>query len=88
MAEPCASQGVHTNERLWGHTVLILGSALLLALIAIASFPCWPYSRRFGYGPSLSAGVLLVLVALLAVNHKSDVIVSAGQMTARSSVSD
>ena len=68
--------------------MLILGSALLLALVAIASFPCWPYSRRFGYGPSTSAGVLLVFVALLAVNHKSDVIASAGAITESSSVPD
>jgi len=68
--------------------VLILGSALLLALVAIASFPCWPYSRRFGHAPSASAGVLLLLVAILAVSHKSDVMVSAGKMTAASSVSD
>ena len=88
MAEPCASRGVHINERLWGHTVLILGSALLLALVAIASFPCWPYSRRFGYGPSTSAGVLLVFVALLAVSHKSDVMVSAGAMMESRFVSD
>ena len=87
MAEPCASQGVHVSERLWGHTVLILGSALLLALVAIASFPCWPYSRRFGYGPTTSAGVLLVLVALLAVSHKPDVTVN-GTMTAGRSLSD
>ncbi len=81
MAEPCAPQGVRINERLWGHTVLILGSALILALVAIASFPCWPFSRRFGYGPSASAGILLVFVALLAVSHKSDVMVSSGKMT-------
>ena len=68
--------------------MLILGSALLLTLVAIASFPCWPYSRRFGYGPSTSAGVLLVLVAVLAVSHKSDVMASAGAMTTGSSASD
>jgi hypothetical protein len=68
--------------------VLILGSALLLALVAIASFPCWPYSRHFGYGPSTWAGVLLILVALLAISHRSDVVVSAGKMTAARSVSD
>ena len=68
--------------------MLILGSALILALVAIASFPCWPYSRRFGYAPSTSAGVLLLLVALLAVSHKADVMVSAGKMTAVSSILD
>ena len=67
----------------WGHTVLILGSALLLALVAIASFPCWPYSRRFGYGPSISAGILLVLMALLAVSHKPDVVASVGPTSER-----
>ena len=70
------------------HTVLILGTALLLALVAIASFPCWPHSRHFGYGPSTSAGVLLVLVALLAVSHKPDVVASAGQTTERSPTPD
>ncbi|MEI6201904.1 MAG: DUF3309 family protein [Enhydrobacter sp.] len=68
--------------------MLILGSALILALVAIASFPCWPYSRRFGLAPSTSAGLLLVLVAILAVSHKSDVMVGSGKMTAVSSASD
>jgi hypothetical protein len=61
--------------------MLILGSALFLAMIAIASFPCWSYSRRFGYGPSLSAGALLVVVALVAVSHKQDLVVVAGPTT-------
>jgi hypothetical protein len=61
--------------------VLTLGSALLLVLVAIASFPCWPCSRRFGYGPSTSAGLLLILVVLLVVSHKPDVIVVAGPTT-------
>ncbi len=68
--------------------MLILGSALVLALVAIASFPCWPYSQRFGYGPSTSAGVLLVLVALLAVSHKSDVMVNGTMTAGGSSISD
>jgi hypothetical protein len=66
----------------WGHTVLILGSALLLALVAIASFPCWPHSRRFGYGPSASAAVLLVLVAILAISHKPHAGLVFGGLTA------
>jgi len=81
MAEPCASQGRFFVRTALGTHVLILGSALLLALVAIASFPCWSYSRRFGYGPSASAGVLLLLAAILAVSHKPDVIVVAGPTT-------
>ena len=75
-------------ERLWGHTVLILGGALLLALVAIASFPCWPYSRGFGYGPSTWAGILLVLMAVLAVSHRPDVVAAVPQMTDGSPTAD
>ena len=68
--------------------MLILGSALVLAAIAIASFPCWPYSRRFGYGPSTSAAVLLVIVALLAIGHRSDILVVAGPTTTSTPMAD
>lgn len=68
--------------------MLILGSALLLALVAIASFPCWPYSRAFGYAPSTSAAVLLVLMALLAVTHKPDVVASANEMAEHAVAAD
>jgi len=52
--------------------VLILGLALLVAVVGIAAFPCWPHSRKLGYGPSIAAGSLLVAAALLAVSHKAD----------------
>jgi hypothetical protein len=68
--------------------MLILGSALLLTLVAIASFPCWPHSRRFGYAPSASAGVLLVLVAVLVISHRPDSIVIAGPTTESLPASD
>jgi hypothetical protein len=54
------------------HAVLILGLALLVAITGVAAFPCWPYSRHLGYGPSIAAGSLLVAAALLAVSHKAD----------------
>jgi hypothetical protein len=52
--------------------VLILGLALLIAVVGIVAFPCWPHSRRLGYGPSIAAGSLLVAAAVLAVAHKAD----------------
>jgi hypothetical protein len=63
--------------------VLIFGLALLLAVVGIAGFPCWRHSRHLGYGPSLSAGLLLLLVALLAVGHRTDGPLTEGPTTAR-----
>ncbi len=61
--------------------MFILGTALLLTAAGIAAFPCWPYSRRFGFAPSASAACLLVLVALVAVSHKPDMVAVAGPTT-------
>jgi hypothetical protein len=47
--------------------VLALGLAVALALASIATFPCWPYSERWGYKPSIATGILLILVAVVAV---------------------
>jgi hypothetical protein len=46
--------------------VLVLGLAVILAVISVAAFPCWSYSERWGYRPSIVAGILLVFVALTA----------------------
>lgn len=47
-----------------------LGLAVVLAVVGIASFPCWPYSERWGYRPSIVSGVLLVVVALVAAGGR------------------
>ncbi len=60
----------------------IFGIALLLTIAGIATFPCWRYSRKLGYGPSASAGILLVLIALLTIGHKSDAPTTRGPTTA------
>ena len=51
--------------------MLILFVAILLAAVSVATFPCWPYSARWGHGPSVIAGVLLFCVAVVAVGGKS-----------------
>jgi hypothetical protein len=43
----------------------ILFVILLLALIG--SFPAWPYSRSWGYGPAGSLGLILAIVVVLAL---------------------
>jgi len=45
----------------------ILELAVLLAVMAVAAFPCWRYSADWGYGPSASVGVLLLFVAIFAM---------------------
>jgi hypothetical protein len=47
-------------------TVLIV----LLVLMLLGSFPAYPYSRGWGYGPSGLLGLLLVvLLVLLLLGH-------------------
>jgi Protein of unknown function (DUF3309) len=44
-------------------TVLIV----ILVLIAIGAFPNWNYSRSWGYGPSGTLGIVLIIVVILMV---------------------
>lgn len=46
-----------------------LGNILLLILILllISSFPTWPYSASWGYGPSGGLGVVLLIVILALI---------------------
>jgi hypothetical protein len=42
---------------------------IVLILLLIGGLPTWPYSRRWGYGPSGILGLLLVvLLVLLLLN--------------------
>jgi hypothetical protein len=38
---------------------------ILLILLLIGALPAWPYSRRWGYGPSGGLGLLLLIVIIL-----------------------
>lgn len=38
---------------------------ILLILLLIGAIPSWPYSRNWGYGPSGSLGLILVIVLIL-----------------------
>lgn len=50
--------------------MLTLTLSILLAAFGIAVFPCWPYSARWGFGPSVVAGGLLMLVAAFTISGK------------------
>jgi hypothetical protein len=47
-------------------TVLII----ILILILLGAVPSWPYSRRWGYGPSGVVGLILVIVLILLLLGK------------------
>jgi hypothetical protein len=47
-------------------TVLII----ILILILLGAVPSWPYSRRWGYGPSGAVGLILVIVLILLLLGK------------------
>ena len=42
-------------------TVLIV----LLILMLIGSFPAWPHSRNWGYGPTGGLGLVLTILVIL-----------------------
>jgi len=46
-----------------------MGLVLLIILIVLllGGLPAWPYSRRWGYGPSGIFGLLVVILILLLV---------------------
>jgi hypothetical protein len=51
---------VRENEVGLGTVLLIV---LVLALIGV--YPGWPYSNRWGYGPGVAIGALLVVLLIL-----------------------
>lgn len=40
---------------------------IILILVLIGVTPLWPYSREWGYTPSGSVGLILVIVLILAL---------------------
>ncbi|MCC8405870.1 DUF3309 domain-containing protein [Paraburkholderia sp. MMS20-SJTN17] len=47
----------------------MLGTILLILLILllIGAFPAWPYSRSWGYAPSGTLGLIVVILVVLLV---------------------
>nr|WP_233175722.1 DUF3309 family protein [Dyella sp. ASV24] len=46
---------------------MTIGTILLivLVLLLIGAIPSWPYSRRWGFGPSGGLGIILLVVVVL-----------------------
>jgi len=46
---------------------MTIGTILLivLVLLLIGTIPSWPYSRRWGFGPSGGLGIILLVVVVL-----------------------
>ncbi|WP_114811039.1 DUF3309 family protein [Paraburkholderia kururiensis] len=47
----------------------MLGTILIvvLLLLLIGAFPAWPYSRSWGYAPTGTLGLIVVIVVVLVV---------------------
>ena len=47
----------------------MLGTILLviLILLLIGAFPAWPYSRSWGYAPTGTLGLIVIIVVILVV---------------------
>lgn len=50
--------------------MLVLAVAVVLAVLSVAAFPCWAHSARWGYGPTVIVGILLLCVAMAVVSGK------------------
>lgn len=50
----------------------MLGTVLvvLLVLMLIGSFPAWPHSRSWGYGPTGGLGLVLTILVILLLLGK------------------
>lgn len=46
---------------------MTLGTILIIVLIVIllGALPTWPYSSRWGYGPSGGLGLILLIIVVL-----------------------
>lgn len=50
----------------------MLGTILIviLVLFLIGSFPTWPHSRGWGYGPSGGLGLVLIILVILLLTGR------------------
>ena len=51
---------------------MTLGTLLLILIVLalIGAVPAWPYSRGWGYAPSGTVGVILLVVVVLLVSGR------------------
>jgi hypothetical protein len=54
------------EEQAMLRTILLI----ILILALLGSFPLWPYSAGWGYGPSGGAGLLLIILVVLIVTGR------------------
>jgi hypothetical protein len=43
---------------------------IVVVLLLLGVIPTWPYSRRWGYGPSGLLGVILIVLVVLALTGR------------------
>lgn len=58
----------------------MLGTVLIvvLLLVLLGSWPSWPYSRDWGYYPSSTIGLILVVIVVLALLGRIVVVFKGG----------
>ncbi|HKA13844.1 MAG TPA: DUF3309 family protein [Myxococcota bacterium] len=51
---------------------MTLGALLLIIIVLalIGAMPAWPYSRGWGYAPSGTVGIILIVVVVLLVSGR------------------
>jgi hypothetical protein len=47
-------------------TILVV----ILLLMLLGAFPAWPHSRNWGYGPSSTLTIILVVLVILALTGR------------------
>jgi hypothetical protein len=43
---------------------------VVLLLLALGAAPAWPYSRNWGYAPSSTLGLILIILVVLALTGR------------------
>ena len=68
-AELALSKAVASaREGSW--SMIVLATTVLLAATGAAVMPCWRHSARWGYGPGVCVGLLLVGIGVFAITGR------------------
>jgi hypothetical protein len=70
LAEVLPIQGWGSRSRIRRETLVITILIVLLVLMLVGAIPAWPHSRQWGYAPSGTLGLVLLVLLILVVTGR------------------